>query len=215
MSTSIYGRQLSFDEIIEIDLRDPPEPADSVPPPEPEPEPEPEPVVAGPPAPAPLRVDVIRSAKRKKTSQARLRGDVVEVRIPAWFSAEQEDEVVAHFVGKFERARERALIDVEARARMLAARHDLPLPASIRWVSNQNDRWGSCTPSRGTVRLSDRMAGFPAWVIDYVIMHELAHLVHADHSPAFWEVVARYPRAERARGYLMAKAGDESPCGSG
>jgi predicted metal-dependent hydrolase len=60
-----------------------------------------------------------------------------------------------------------------------------------------------------TIRISSRVAGFPAWVLDYLLVHELAHLVVGDHSPAFWEVVNRYPKAERARGYLIAKSGDD------
>ncbi|MGI8913207.1 MAG: M48 metallopeptidase family protein, partial [Chloroflexota bacterium] len=54
------------------------------------------------------------------------------------------------------------------------------------------------------IRLSDRLAQVPDWVRDYVIVHELAHLLRADHSPAFWRLVQRYKLAERARGYLMA-----------
>jgi predicted metal-dependent hydrolase len=69
-------------------------------------------------------------------------------------------------------------------------------------------RWGSCTPATGDIRLSDRLARFPTWVLDYVIVHELAHLVVPDHSADFWKLVARYPKAERARGYLIAKSGD-------
>jgi predicted metal-dependent hydrolase len=69
-------------------------------------------------------------------------------------------------------------------------------------------RWGSCTPDAGTIRISDRLARFPDWVIDYVIVHELAHLAVADHSTEFWQLVHRYPKAERATGYLIAKSGD-------
>lgn len=155
-----------------------------------------------------LHVDVIRSAKRKKTSQARLRGDVLEVRIPSWFSHHQEAETVAHFVQRFERSRSAQTIDLTDRARRLAAALDLPQAQHIRWVSNQRDRWGSCTPSHGTIRLSDRMASFPPWVVDYVIVHELAHLLEPNHSERFWSIVGRYELAERARGYLMAKGHD-------
>lgn len=156
----------------------------------------------------PLTVQVIRSAKRKKSSQAQMRGDVLEVRIPSWFSDSQERETVDHFVEKFERAQSSKLIDLEARAAHLAAELDLPLPTSITWVSNQRDRWGSCTPAHRTVRISDRIAGFPPWVIDYVVVHELAHLLEPNHSDRFWAIVSRYSLTERARGYLLAKGHD-------
>lgn len=74
----------------------------------------------------------------------------------------------------------------------------------IKWVSNQEKRYGSCTPSTATIRISDRVATMPLWVLDYVLVHELAHLLQPNHSPAFWKLVMRYPLTERARGYLIA-----------
>lgn len=166
-----------------------------------EPEPEPELTIELPP----LEVRVTRSKKRKKTAQASVVQSVLEVRIPARCSREEEARLVEHFRAKFERSRTAALVDLDERAAELAERYDLPTPSSIRWVSNQRHQWGSCTPVDRTIRLSDRMAGFPRWVVDYVIVHELAHLVEADHGPAFWALVERYPKTERARGYLLAK----------
>ncbi len=80
---------------------------------------------------------------------------------------------------------------------------------SIRYVSNQRSRFGSCTPEDGTIRISHRVADLPAWVRDYVLVHELAHLVDPSHSSRFWDLVGRYPLAERARGYLMALGAEE------
>ena len=79
-------------------------------------------------------------------------------------------------------------------------------PETVRWVDNQNSRWGSCTPSDRSIRLSTRLQGMPAWVIDYVLVHELAHLIEAGHTPAFWAWVDRYPKAERAKGFLEGVA---------
>jgi predicted metal-dependent hydrolase len=70
-------------------------------------------------------------------------------------------------------------------------------------------RWGSCTPATRSIRISNRLAPFPSWVLDYVIVHELAHLSVPDHSRAFWTLVERFPKAERARGFLVAKSGDD------
>ena len=144
-----------------------------------------------------MEVTVIRSAKRRKTAQARLVDGVLEVRIPARSSRAEERRLVEQFRRRFERSSAGERIDLAARARKLAKAHDLPVPAEIRWVSNQEHRWGSCTPATGTIRLSDRMADFPTWVIDHVIVHELAHLVVHRHDARFQELAGRYPLAER------------------
>lgn len=161
-------------------------------------------IASAPSVPA-LDVTVIRSERRKKTAQARLIGSTVEIRIPARCSSKEERELVAHFTDKFERARSADAIDLERRVWRLADRFELPQPSSVRWVSNQQYRWGSCTPSDRTIRLSDRLAEYPGWVLDYVIVHELAHLVIAGHDEHFWRLVEAYPLSERARGFLIAK----------
>ena len=89
-------------------------------------------------------------------------------------------------------------------ARAIAARYlgGRAVPTSVAWSGNQGRRWGSCTPSDGSIRISDRVQGMPRWVLDYVLLHELTHLVHAGHGPDFWALVRAYPRTERARGFL-------------
>src|SRR3954451_8995009 len=124
-----------------------------------------------------MQGEVVRSAKRRKTVQAREVNGVLRVSIPATMTRAQEEHWVAEMMRRVERRREASAIDLEQRARELAVRYGLPQPASIRWSDNQRWRWGSCTPTDGTVRISSRLAAEPAWVIDYVIVHELAHLV--------------------------------------
>ena len=152
-----------------------------------------------------MDVEVVRSAKRRKSVSARVVDGRIVVRMPQWMSKAQEAEYVAALVAKLERQHSATEVDLPRRADELAARYDLPQPTSIRWVGNQHHRWGSCTPSTGEIRISDRIAAFPGWVLDAVLVHELAHLVHLHHSPAFWELVNRYPKTERAYGFLIAK----------
>ena len=156
-----------------------------------------------------MEVEVIRSRRRRKTIQAYEVGGVLRVAIPATCSAEEEAHWVGVMVKRFERRRSTATVDLEARARRLAAAHHLPVPADIRWVDNQTTLWGSCTSVDKTIRISSRLAAMPRWVLDYVIVHELAHLVEPGHGPAFNALANRYPRAERARGYLIAKGTSE------
>lgn len=118
---------------------------------------------------------------------------------------------MAEMLGRLEareRRRDPGDPELTVRAGRLAARFvaEAPREPSVRWVDNQHGRWGSCTPADRTIRLSRRLAGLPEWVLDYVLVHELAHLVVPGHGPEFWAIVARYPRAERARGFLEGVA---------
>jgi predicted metal-dependent hydrolase len=162
-------------------------------------------------APAPVErprfpVRVIRSARRRRTVHAQLVDGEIVVRVPARMTKKDEAKFVAELVERIEKKEVRTAIDLDQRSRDLARRHDLPLPTSIRFVDNQKSRWGSCTIDSGDIRISSKLADYPVWVLDYVIVHELAHLVVPDHSAAFNALVDRYPKAERARGYLTAKA---------
>lgn len=58
-------------------------------------------------------------------------------------------------------------------------------------IADTRSRWGSCSPHNRTIRYSWRVIMAPPPVIDYLAAHEVAHLVHADHSPAYWSVVER------------------------
>lgn len=157
-----------------------------------------------PPVVMPFRVKVIRSANRHKTVSSRITGGVLEIRIPAWMSDFDEAEVVDHFRRRFDERHRCWEVDLVARARDLAARHGLREPRSIRWSTRQSRRWGSCSTTTGEILISHRLTEVPPWVLDYVIVHELAHLVEAGHSAAFHELVDRYPLTERAIGYLEA-----------
>ena len=166
------------------------------------------------PAAPPLPIRVIRSPRRRKTAAAKLLPDCIEVRVPAGMTPDAEAEMVASLVTRLERKRaaEAGGVNLAERAAQLARRYGLPQPESVTWAE-QNDRWASCTSSRGTIRISTRLARVPAWVVDAVIVHELAHLIEPNHSPAFWELANRYPRQERASGFLEAmSAGHSDPC---
>ena len=91
-------------------------------------------------------------------------------------SKAEEAHWVREMSGRFRRKMSADRLRLDERAGALARRHDLPPPTSIRWADDMRSRWGSCTPTAGTVRISTRLAVFPDWVVDYVIVHELAHL---------------------------------------
>lgn len=172
-------------------------------------------------------VEVRRSKRRKRTVTAFREHGRTVVAIPARFTVDQEREWVHRMVGKLaaqEKKRRPSDTQLAARAASLSEQYldGRARPTSVRWSGNQGRRWGSCTPSEGTIRISTRVRGLPPWVLDYVLVHELAHLLHQGHGPEFWALVDRYPRTERARGFLEGVAflgegapadGDPSPDG--
>ncbi|WP_250446005.1 YgjP-like metallopeptidase domain-containing protein [Actinotalea sp. C106] len=152
-----------------------------------------------------------RSRRRVRTVTAFREGGRLVVAIPARFTRTQEREWVRRMVTKLvsqEQRRRPSDEQLLARATELSTRYlqGRARPTSVAWVTNQGRRWGSCTPGEGTIRISSRVRGMPRWVLDYVLLHELAHLLHAGHGPEFWALVERYPRTERARGFLEGVA---------
>ncbi len=146
-------------------------------------------------------------------------GDTTVVLVPATFSRAEEKRWVGRMLQRLEAREGRRRPgdrELHERAVELARRYlgGTELPDSVRWVDNQNSRWGSCTPDTRAIRISRRVAGMPSWVVDYVLIHELAHLFIPHHGPEFWDLVRRYPKAERARGYLEGfSAGSRAePC---
>jgi predicted metal-dependent hydrolase len=159
----------------------------------------------------PPEVEVRRSRRRTRTVSAYRRDGKVVVMIPDRFSRAEEAQWVEKMVARLARSetrRGRSDEQLLRRARELCAEHldGRVEPASVRWVGNMTTRWASCTTTTGDIRLSDRLKPMPGWVVDYVLVHELAHLIEPSHSPRFWRWVDRYPRAERAKGYLEAVA---------
>ena len=157
------------------------------------------------------RVEVRRSKRRTRTVTAYRDGDTLIVQIPARLSKKEE----AHWVAEMQRR----LLRSETPARPPTRSSDAALltrcrelsdkyfagrcePASVRWVPPMRTRWASCTPLDRTIRISERLRQVPTWVLDYVLVHELAHLLEPGHGPAFWALVRQYPKTDRAVGYL-------------
>ena len=157
-------------------------------------------------------VEVRRSARRRKTVSAYRDGERIIVLLPARMSRTEERhwiEVMTKRLAERDQRHPRSDADLLARAVSLSERHlrGRAVPGSVRWVTNQSSRWGSCTVEDRTIRLSARLRSMPAYVIDYVLLHELAHLIVPDHGPRFWALLETYPRTERARGFLDGWAG--------
>jgi predicted metal-dependent hydrolase len=156
-------------------------------------------------------IRILRSDRRRKTVSARLveDGTFIEILAPVGMSDAELVPIIENLKGRVLRHKERAeTADDGALARRAAELNRQYFGGKLKWreiryVANQQRRYGSCTPVTGTNRISHRVATMPVWVRDYVIVHELAHLQEANHGPRFWRLVNRYPRVERARGYLI------------
>lgn len=157
------------------------------------------------------RVEVRRSKRRTRTVTAYREGDTLVVLIPARLSKAEEAHWVAEMQRKLLRGETKRRPSTKSsdaallrRCQELSARHfgGRTEPASVRWVPPMRTRWASCTPSDGSIRVSEHLRQVPGWVLDYVLVHELAHLLVAAHNAEFWELVRDYPRTDRAMGYL-------------
>ncbi len=152
-------------------------------------------------------VEVRVSARRKKTSEAKWVGGRIVVSVPAHLSVESRQKTVDWLVERLltrDHHQSRAGDDeLLARAIELSDRYLVGArPASVRWVTNQTARWGSCSYHSGDIRVSHRLRAVPGWVLDSVLVHEVAHLTHPDHSPAFHRLAGAYPRHGEAGMFL-------------
>ncbi|AZI59535.1 M48 family peptidase [Nakamurella antarctica] len=157
------------------------------------------------------QVEIRRSSKRRRTVSARREGQRTIVFIPEGLSDDEEVHWVGEMVRRLDASDSRkgagalgsdsALVE---RARQLSAQFlsGLARPVSVRWVQNQQQRWGSCTPDDGTIRLSHRLKMMPAYVVDFVLLHELAHLLEPGHGPRFVALLGAFSDAAKAQGYL-------------
>ena len=153
-------------------------------------------------------IRIVASRRRRRTVAARLRSGVLELLVPDWMSGAERERWAEEMRQRLEKRMERVRPSDDRlvqRARSLNERH---FGGRLRWTSiafaDMSHLWGSCTYTTGAIRIAQRAAPLPEWVVDFLVVHELAHLEHSDHGPAFHELENRYPLTERARGFLMA-----------
>ncbi|MBV9822028.1 MAG: M48 family metallopeptidase, partial [Actinobacteria bacterium] len=130
------------------------------------------------PAPGSPAIEIRRSTRRRRTVAAYREGDKIVILMPARTSKAEERQLITEMVDRVTR-REARMASVGARgadSRLMQRAHQLSTayldgraqPISVRWVTNMQQRWGSCTVSDRTIRLSHRLQSMPSWVIDYV-----------------------------------------------
>ncbi len=153
-------------------------------------------------------VRIVASKRRRRTVSGRLRSGVLELLVPSWMPQSERQQWAETMRKRLERRIVRSRPSdhrLAERARTLNERH---FRGKLQWTSigfvEMAHIWGSCTFTSGAIRIARRAASLPDWVLDYLIVHELAHLEQSDHGPAFHELENRYPLTERAKGYLMA-----------
>ena len=193
--SDLFGSESAHDEPPTIELL-PPVPA----PPEP-------PRPPAPPVETVPEVEVRVSKRRKKTSEAKWVGGRIVVSVPAHLDRASRqktvDWLVERLLSRHSLASRLGDDELLARAIDLSDRYLVGArPVSVRWVTNQTARWGSCSYHSGEIRVSHRLRAVPGWVLDSVLVHEVAHLTHPDHSPAFHRLAAAYPRHEEAGVFL-------------
>ena len=158
-----------------------------------------------------METKVIRSYRRKRTISARVVDGKMHIYAPVGVADEKLTEVIRNFEKRFERQKLKEELKSKENLHSVAQKLNKKYfggklkIGSIEYVSNQNKIFGSCSCRKRTIRISHRLASMPQWVRDYVIVHEMAHIIQPNHSQSFWEIVCRYKLTERARGYLMAK----------
>jgi predicted metal-dependent hydrolase len=165
----------------------------------------------GAPGGAEPRVEIRTSTRRHKTIAAHWEGDTIVVTVPHRLPKRDRqayaDELVAKLVADRTRSRPTDAALTE-RAAVLSHRYldGRAVASAVTWSSRQRRRWGSCSTAEGTIRISDLLKGVPGWVLDTVLVHELAHLIHPEHSAEFHQLVNRHPRMADSDVFLAGYA---------
>jgi hypothetical protein len=157
-----------------------------------------------------MDVKIKYSNRRRRTVSARLVNGSLLVSAPAVMSRPRLDAMIDNFKVRFERKklkeelnRNKPLAEIAAKLNERYFSGSLKIN-SIEYAAGQNSRYGYCNFRDGNIRISHRLSRIPEWVRDYVVIHEMAHLIEPNHGEAFWNIVSRYKLAERAKGYLIA-----------
>ena len=160
-------------------------------------------------------IEVRRSARRKRTVSAHREGETIVITAPERMSQRLVSEYANELVERLRKREGATLSDDELLARALWLRMEFmpeaPEPSTVNWSNRQQRQWGSCTPLDRSIRISSRLSRAPQYVIDYVLVHELAHLLHANHGTEFSALERRYPDIGRAEAFL---AGADFAAGS-
>ncbi|MBN2789825.1 MAG: M48 family metallopeptidase [Candidatus Delongbacteria bacterium] len=151
---------------------------------------------------------VKRSKRRKKTLQASLRDNTVKILAPHHTS----DGDIKAFLNKFlEKLELKEIIlnnDDELLKRSLKLKKKFIPEApdySIEFQGTLLRTWGKCYTRQRKIVINPVLATYPKWVMDYVIIHEIAHLLVPNHGKDFRSLINRFKLKERAVGFLMAK----------
>ena len=155
-----------------------------------------------------VTLTVILERKRVKHVNARLRDDTLLVSAPLHMPETVLAPLIADLARKLVRRLRGQAVNAEEDALVLARRVATRFPApvdiaQVRFVTTQQACWGSYSPTTRTIRLNASLRQMPRWILEYVVVHELAHTVHPNHAPAFWTLVRRvYPKTDQARAFL-------------
>ncbi|MCK5760063.1 MAG: M48 family metallopeptidase [Candidatus Delongbacteria bacterium] len=153
-------------------------------------------------------VVIQRSKRRKKTLQAVLKGDTVKVLVPFTTGDIEINKFLDKFLKKLERKNIILNNDKEllSRANKLKKKFIPDAPDfTIVFQESLKRTWGKCFTNQRKIVINPVLATYPKWVLDFVIVHEIAHLLIPNHGKEFRELVDRFKLKERAVGFLMAK----------
>lgn len=157
-----------------------------------------------------MEIEIIRSSRRLRTVSARIVENTLIVSAPDTLSHERLNKIIVDFKLKFERKKLKEELDKKENLAAIASAINRKYFGnrlkinSIQYVTNQTSKFGCCNYRSADIRISHRVGMMPDWVRDYVVIHEMAHLIEPNHSKSFWDIVSCYGLAERARGFLMA-----------